>query len=222
MIMILARQLGDFDYLDFLRFSESQQLTKDQCETQWNEALDRLMLSTHKELQATGAVLKKRWQEKDHMSNAGVFWSAVKRKRELNKGTLEVQTVVERGVCNIMANIASKRKRCPTIVDILTTLENPPRQYKNGDSYFNVRQAKSAPDDAGTNKEDTNEQDPGDQLAVSETNDDVDDIADVQEEPTDDIQEPHVDLEHILDDYDRASQEDMAKINSIIQTRQDF
>lgn len=90
-----CQSIGDFDYLGFLRFSESQQLTKDQCETQWNEALDQFILSTHKGLQAKGAVLKKRWQKKDHVSNAGVFWSAVKRKRELDKGTLEVQTAVD-------------------------------------------------------------------------------------------------------------------------------
>ncbi|KAF9949288.1 hypothetical protein BGZ65_007438, partial [Modicella reniformis] len=101
----------------------------------------------------------------------------------------------------------TKRKPCPTIVDILTNLETPPHQYENGDSYFNVRQAKPAP-----NVADTNEEDPGDQLAVSETNGDVDDVVDVQEDPTDDVQEPHVDLEHILDENDRALQEAMEKI----------
>jgi len=111
----------------------------------------------------------------------------------------------------------TKRKPCPTIADILTTLETPPHQYENGNSYFNVRLAKPAPNDADTNEEDTNEEDtneedPSDQPAVSETNDDVDDVVDVQEEPTDDVQEPDVDLEHILDENDRALQEAMEKI----------
>ncbi|KAG9062283.1 hypothetical protein KI688_006615 [Linnemannia hyalina] len=87
--------IADFSYIDFLKFSESQRLTKDQCEAQWNEAIDRLMSSSHKGLQKKAISLKKQWKNKTHSDDADVFWSKVKRKRGLDKGTLEVQAVVD-------------------------------------------------------------------------------------------------------------------------------
>ncbi|KAG0019474.1 hypothetical protein BGZ81_009695 [Podila clonocystis] len=90
-----CKTIADFDYIDFLEFSESQRLTKDQCEAQWNEALDQLMVSNHNGLQKQAVFLKKQWKYKAHSDDADVFWSKVKRKRGLDKGTLDVQAAVD-------------------------------------------------------------------------------------------------------------------------------
>ncbi|KAF9111828.1 hypothetical protein BGW39_004237 [Mortierella sp. 14UC] len=53
------------------------------------------MSSSHKGLQKKAISLKKQWKNKTHLDDADVFWSKVKRKRGLDKGTLEVQAVVD-------------------------------------------------------------------------------------------------------------------------------
>ncbi|KAF9576566.1 hypothetical protein BGW38_008132, partial [Lunasporangiospora selenospora] len=87
--------IADFDYMDFLRFSESQRLTKDQCEAQWDEALGHLSVSDHSGLRKQAIFLKKQWRNKAHESEADIFWSKIKRKRGLDKGTLDVQSAVD-------------------------------------------------------------------------------------------------------------------------------
>ncbi|KAF9349229.1 hypothetical protein BGX34_001914 [Mortierella sp. NVP85] len=90
-----CKTIADFNYIGFLRFSESGPITKDQCELQWNEALDQLMLSDHNGLQKKAISLKKQWKNKVHVDEADVFWSKVKRKRRLDRGTLGVQEAVD-------------------------------------------------------------------------------------------------------------------------------
>ncbi|OAQ28745.1 hypothetical protein K457DRAFT_32821 [Linnemannia elongata AG-77] len=90
-----CKSFADFNYINFLYFTESQRLTKDQCEVQWNDALEKLMTSSHEGLRRKAISLKKRLKSKDHTEAAGVFWAKVKRKRKLDKGTLEVQSTYD-------------------------------------------------------------------------------------------------------------------------------
>lgn len=93
-----CKTIADFDYIDFLEFSENQRLSKNQCEAHWNEALDQLMISHHNCLQKRAVFfffLKKQWRNKAHSNDADVFWSKVRRKRGLDKGTLDVQAAVD-------------------------------------------------------------------------------------------------------------------------------
>jgi len=53
------------------------------------------MLSDHKGLRQKAISLKKQWENKVHVDEAGVFWSKVKRKRGLDKGTLGLQKTVD-------------------------------------------------------------------------------------------------------------------------------
>ncbi|KAF9543731.1 hypothetical protein EC957_000510 [Mortierella hygrophila] len=90
-----CKMITDFVYIDFLKFSESQRLTKNQCETQWSEAIRKLMASGHTGLQKKARSLEKQWKNKAHSDDSDVFWSEVKRKRGLDIGTLEVQAAVD-------------------------------------------------------------------------------------------------------------------------------
>ncbi|KAG0344532.1 hypothetical protein BGZ54_005839, partial [Gamsiella multidivaricata] len=72
-----------------------QRLTKDQCEVQWSDSLDKLRMSKHKGLRNRAEFLKTQWTNKAHADDADVFWSKVKRKRGLDKGTLDVQATVD-------------------------------------------------------------------------------------------------------------------------------
>jgi hypothetical protein len=87
--------IAEFNYIDFLKFSESKRLTKDQCEAQWDEVIERLSSCSHQGLERKALSLKKQWKNKAHSDDADVFWSKVKRKRGLDKRTLEVQAVVD-------------------------------------------------------------------------------------------------------------------------------
>ncbi|KAG0041368.1 hypothetical protein BGZ83_001893, partial [Gryganskiella cystojenkinii] len=90
-----CKTIADFDYIGFLEFSENQRLSEDQCEGQWTETLRRLLASEHVGLQRKAADLKKQWKKKTHTDDADVFWAKVKRKRQLDKGTLQVQAAVD-------------------------------------------------------------------------------------------------------------------------------
>jgi hypothetical protein len=53
------------------------------------------MGSSHEGLQKKATVLKKQLGNEAHSDDAAIFWSKVKRKRGLDKGTLEVQAAVD-------------------------------------------------------------------------------------------------------------------------------
>ncbi|KAG0216839.1 hypothetical protein BGX31_000451 [Mortierella sp. GBA43] len=96
-----CKTIAEIDYIGFLRFSERQRLTKDQglirdqCESQWTEAISRLFDNSHSGIQKHAMFLKKQWDNRAHVDEADLFWSKVKRKRGLDKGTLSVQEAVD-------------------------------------------------------------------------------------------------------------------------------
>ncbi|KAF8924827.1 hypothetical protein BGZ47_003678, partial [Haplosporangium gracile] len=59
------------------------------------EMAKRSTAESHNGLQKKAISLKKQWKNKTHSDDGDVFWSKVKRKRGLDKGTLEVQAVVD-------------------------------------------------------------------------------------------------------------------------------
>jgi len=68
-------------YIDYLRFMEGQQLTRDQCEADWNYSLRTLMTSKHGGLREEAGFLNTHRNRKPHMDEADVFWFKVKRIR---------------------------------------------------------------------------------------------------------------------------------------------